>query len=93
MAIHGQGNADHTALEPLLAEVWQGPHFPGSQLMCSAQQPECILLVEQWADMGHHPGPHGSTPPLEAFKGTAMPLLAGPPMVALWPSVEEMAKP
>jgi len=92
-ALPGQGNALHAALQPLLAEVRKEPHFLGIQVLRNAQEPERILLVERWADMAYYTGPHGSTPHLEAFKGTAMPLLAGPPAVALWPSVEEVTKP
>lgn len=92
-ALPGQGNALHAALQPLLAEVRKEPHFQGIQVLRNAQEPERILLVERWADMAYYTGPHGSTPHLEAFKGTAMPLLAGPPAVALWPDVEEVAKP
>lgn len=92
-ALPGQGNALHAALQPLLAEVRKEPHFLGIQVLRNAQEPDRILLVEQWADKAYYTGAHGSTPHLEAFKGSAMPLLAGPPAVALWPEMEEVARP
>lgn len=92
-ALTGQGDALHAALRPLLAEVRKEPHFLGIQVLRNAQEPDRILLVEQWADVAYYTGPHGSTPHLDAFKAAAMPLLGGPPAVTLWPVVEEVARP
>lgn len=93
-ALPGKGNALHAALQPLLAEVRKEPHYLGITVLRDVQgDPDRILLVERWADQAYYTGAHGSTPHLEAFKGTAMPLLAGPPAVTLWPGVEEVGKP
>ncbi|HRO98397.1 MAG TPA: antibiotic biosynthesis monooxygenase [Flavobacteriales bacterium] len=93
-ALPGQGAALHAALQPLLAEVRKEPHYLGITVLRDAQgDPDRILLVERWADQAYYTGAHSSTPHLEAFKAVAMPLLAGPPMVTLWPGVEDVGKP
>lgn len=93
-ALPGNGEALHNALQPLLAEVRKEPHYIGITVLRDVQgDPDRILLVERWADQAYYMGPHGSTPHLEAFKAAAMPLLAGPPAVTLWPGVEEAGRP
>lgn len=90
----GQGDALHAALGPLLAEVRKEPHFAGITVLRDPQgDPDRILLVEQWTDRAYYTGAHGRTAHLDAFKAVAMPLLAGPPAVALWPIAEQVDKP
>ncbi len=93
-ALPGQGAALHAALQPLLTEVRKEPHYLGITVLRDAlADPDRILLVERWADQSYYTGAHSSTPHLEAFKAVAMPLLAGPPAVTLWPGVEEVGRP
>lgn len=93
-ALPGKGDALVAALRPLLAEVRKEPHYLEIAVLRDPQgAPDRVLLVERWDDLAYYTGAHGNTPHLEAFKASAMALLAGPPTVTLWPDVQEVGKP
>ncbi|MDX9751589.1 MAG: antibiotic biosynthesis monooxygenase family protein [Flavobacteriales bacterium] len=93
-ALPGKGDALVAALRLLLAEVRMEPHYLDITVLRDRQNaPDRVLLVERWDDLAYYTGAHGNTPHLEAFKTSAMSLLAGPPAVTLWPDVQDVGKP
>jgi quinol monooxygenase YgiN len=89
----GRGNDFLAAAEGMLAEVRQEPHFIGISILRDQNDADRIVFHERWADKDYYLGPHDTTPHLAAFKEVAMPLLAGPPDIALWHHYSELSRP
>lgn len=89
----GMGDAFAEALVPLMAEVRKEPHFLGITLLRDMADADHFTFVERWADKAYYLGPHNVTPHLTAFKEVAMPLLLGPPEVAMWERMDEVIAP
>lgn len=89
----GRGNDFLAAAEGMLAEVRQEPHFLGIFILRDQNDADRIVFHERWADKDYYLGPHDTTPHLAAFKEVAMPLLAGPPDIALWDHYSELSRP
>ena len=56
----------------------------GIRVCRSLDDPDRILLLEEWTSREAYEGPHFGTPHLRAFIGRAPELFAGPPDITFW---------
>jgi len=72
------------ALEKLITEVKNEPHFVKITLHLDPKDESNILLYEEWTDEAYYNGDHLKTNQLKSFKEDSRDFMAGPPEITQW---------
>lgn len=84
-ALPGEAERAIARLEQLIGSVVrEEPDCFGIRLLQDAEDPERLLLDEQWSSREAYLGPHLQTAHLLEFIATARSLFAGPPVIQFW---------
>ena len=73
-----------SALNALILEVKNEPHFVNIKMLVDPADKTNILLYEEWSDEEYYKGDHMNTPHLQKFIGDSRNFLAGPPDISFW---------
>ncbi len=73
-----------SALNALILEVKNEPHFVNIKMLVNPADKTNILLYEEWSDEAYYKGDHMNTPHLKKFIGDSRNFLAGPPEISFW---------
>lgn len=76
------------ALTSLIEIVIEEPHFVSIQMNVDHNDPENILLIEEWKDANYYNGEHKKTPHLLEFMRTSREFLDGPPEISQWETIK-----
>lgn len=85
----GKGEVARRAFEKLIATVkLEEKDCLAIRLHQSLDDPELLMLHEQWTSRSAYEGLHMKTRHMQAFVETAMQFLVGPPEISFWDEVD-----
>ncbi len=76
------------ALTSLIEIVLEEPHFVSIHMNADLNDPNYILLIEEWKDADYYNGEHKKTPHVLEFMRTSQEFLDGPPAISHWETIK-----
>ncbi|QED36628.1 hypothetical protein FK178_02365 [Antarcticibacterium arcticum] len=84
----GKNDVAIAALTSLIEIVLEEPYFISIKMNVDLNDPENILLYEEWKDGNYYNGEHKNTPHLIEFMRTSREFLSGAPEITQWETIK-----